>query len=36
VLVPGMSVEVTVDTRNARDARERTRDEAEATPAPAR
>lgn len=30
VLVPGMSVEVTVDTRAARDARERTRDEAEA------
>ena len=30
VLVPGMSVEVTVDTRNARDARERTEEEAEA------
>lgn len=30
VLVPGMSVDVTVDTRGARDARERTKDEAEA------
>lgn len=30
VLVPGMSVDVTVDTRAARDARERTKDEAEA------
>jgi len=36
VLVPGMSVEVTVDTRNAKDARKRTQDEAEATAAPAR
>ena len=36
VLVPGMSVEVTVDTRSAKDARRRTRDEAEATAAPVR
>ncbi|MCU1167688.1 HlyD family secretion protein [Stenotrophomonas maltophilia] len=34
VLVPGMSVEVTVDTRSAKDASRRTRDEAEATAAP--
>ncbi|MBC9079134.1 MULTISPECIES: HlyD family secretion protein [Stenotrophomonas] len=36
VLVPGMSVEVTVDTRSAKDASRRTRDEAEATAAPVR